>query len=463
MNTKKFSNLEKFLLTSVALLGGLMLFVPMEYLAIGLVAIIVITYLLLNPKICLYLIIFTIPFVERIRILPISFSANDIAVVIGISATIINMLATRHRVSLRTSIDKWNIAFLTLYLISGITSLSPTGILTTFKFLEAILVYYMIIYLVRTKQLHISEIIKAFIYTALFQAIVGILQSTTGQFGAEFQSQRGILGYLGIGSKTVWHAWGTFGGNGALPEFLVLMILLLFPLYKYFRKNKANKILWIILFMAVYMGYSKESMLTLTVCLIFYYNATAENVKNAIFRTSLVVIPILILVLILKNTAYMETVTNTVDDRFLIWKYPIYALTHNVKYLVFGSGLNSYWELIDPYLEPYIFEQAHTAMLAHNYFLLSVQEFGLIGAGMLFSFFILTAKKFFHRFKTYKGYYRWINLSGCLVLITIFTSSVGGQFYYHTFSKILIYVALGLIFSKEIYFNKMTKQRGVNV
>jgi hypothetical protein len=455
---KGFNNLEKVLLAFVALLGGLMLFIPIQYLFFGLISIIALIYLLFNPKACFYLLVFSIPFIERIRVLPISFSPNDIVILICAASTILSMFRTKFKVSVKTSIDKWNLILLIVYFLSGMTSLSPTGVLSSFKFLEAILVFYMIVYLIRAKEMRISDIIKAFLFTGLCQAVTGILQSTTGQFGAGFHSQRGILGYFGIGSKTVWHAWGAFGGNGMLPEFLILAALFVLPFLKHLKLNKSNKFLWAIFAVAIYMGYSKESILVLIVCLIIYFNLMAKNPREAIFKTGAFTAIVAIALIAIMSTAYMDTITETIQGRLLIWRYPIYALSNNMQYLFFGSGLNSYWELIDPLLEPYIFEQAHFSMLAHNYYLLTVQEFGLVGTGFLFAFFISMWKKFVKNVEKYKGYYKKFNIIGAMFISTIFTTSFFGQFYYHTFGKVLIYIFLGVILAKENTFAKLVRK-----
>lgn len=461
--TKQFNNLEKFLLAVVFLAGGSLLFFPVQYMFFALIILIIIGFLLFNVRVCFYLVIFTLPFTERISVLPITFSVNDILIFICITSVLLNILIKNNKVSVKTSIDKWNIVLTTLYIVSGVTSISNTGILATFKFLEAMIMFYITVYLIRSKQVSISGIIKTFLFTGLYQAITGILQSTTGQFGAAFQSQRGYLGYLGIGSKTVWHAWGTFGGNGMLPEFLIIVLLLIIPFYKHLKLIKRHKFLLFIFLLGIYMGYSKESILTLIVCLLIYYNLTSQNPKQAIIRTSVISAIFGIIGFILANTSYMDTVNDTIEGRLEIWQYPLVALSNNHWYIWFGSGLNSYWELIDPLLPPYLFQAAHFSMLAHNYYLLTVQEFGIVGAGLLFLFFIYTAKKFWENTKKYKGYYRGLNIAGIMFISTIFTTSFFGQLYYLTFAKVMIYIFLGLIIAKENCFNRINNKVMDNV
>ena len=103
---------------------------------------------------------------------PVSFSINDILILICIMAVILNIFINDKNINLKTSIDKWNIVLLILYFITGITSLGETGILTSFKFLEAIFVFYITVYLIRTKQTSLSKIIKVFLFTGLFQEAI---------------------------------------------------------------------------------------------------------------------------------------------------------------------------------------------------------------------------------------------------------------------------------------------------
>jgi len=456
----KFSSIEKIFIALTIVGGSLILFFPIQYLLVALLGLICLAFLMINPKYCFYLVIFTIPFTERVRILPISFSPNDICVLLCILTIVLNLIYNSKKIDLKTSLDGWNLALLILYFVAGFTSIGPTGILTSFKFLEAISMFYITVYLMRSKQISLSNIIKAFLFTGLFQAILGILQSTTGLFGAAFQSQRGYLGYLGIGSTTVWHAWGTFGGNGMLPEFLFDMLLLLLPFYKLIKKVRAQAIV-IIFSIAIYMGYSKESLFTLLVCGLVYYYYNSKNKSEAIVRVTTISFVSGIISLVLANTPFLNTVNETVTGRQNIWSYPIYALTTNMKYLWLGSGLNSYWEIVDPLLPLNVLTKEHHYMLAHNYYLLAVQEIGLIGAGILFSFFVFMGIKFFKNFNSYKGYYRKLNLSAFLFVITIFTTSFFGQFYYLTFTKVLMYMVFGIILSKENFLNKSLRSNNL--
>lgn len=449
----RFSDLEKIFIALAIVGGSLILFIPIQYLFIAFLGLIVMIYLLANPKICFYLTIFTIPFPDRIRILPVSFSPNDISILICVFAVALNIFIKDKRINIKTSIDKWNIALLVLYFLAGATSLYEQGILTFFKFFEAVLMFYATIYLMRSKQISLSQILKVFLFTGLFQATLGILQSATGLFGATHQMPRGYLGYLGIGPTVVWQACGTIGGTGGLSEFLVAIFILILPFHKCINPTK-KKIIMAVLLLAIYMGYTKLSLFSLFACTLVYYGYTAKNKTEATTKITAIVGITGVIAAVLANTAFVKTVDDTMTGRLDIWSYPIAALTSNMRYLWFGSGLTSYWELVDPFLPQNILIKEHTYMLAHNYYLLTIQEMGIVGAIIVFSFFIFVGKKCMECLKKYKGYFRNLNLAVFLLVITIFTSSCFGQFYYATYTKVLIYIFFGLLFAKENFLNK---------
>lgn len=455
---KQFWSIEKLLLILVALSGSLILFLPIHFLAAALLGLIILVFLLLNPKKCFYLVIFTIPFVERIRVLPISFSINDILVVICLMSVAFDMLKRPEKVNLKTGIDIWHLVLFLVYLFAGVTSIGRTGILTTFKFLEAIMVYYSAVYLIRTKQVGWSGITRAYIITGIFQAIIGILQSTTGLFGPTFQSDRGYLGYFGIGSTIVWHAWGTFGGNGMLPGFLVILIFWILPFGKYIKSKSKNIIITLFL-VAIYMGYSKESLFTFFICGLIYYYYNSQNKKDALLKVIGLCSLVGTVALILSHTGFVNTVNVTMTGRFDIWHYPIYALSHNMRYLWLGAGLNSYWELIDPLLPTHELVHPHFYMLAHNYYLLAVEEMGIIGASILFGFFLNLGRIFLHNVKRYKGLYKKTNLAALMVVVTVFTTSFFGQYYYLTFAKIMIYIFFAVVLAKDSNYTKTFKDK----
>jgi len=437
------------LLTVLVLSASLLVLTPLNFFIMAAV-LAIFTIFVIRPDICYYFMIFTIPFTERLRILPISFSLNDVLVFVCGITVFLNLILRNERVSLKTKIDKWILVLLVLYFAAGMYSIYDRGILSSFKFLEAVLAYYMTIYFIRSKQVKISGIIRLLVIAGIFQAIIGILQSVTGQFGAGFQSDRGYLGYLGIGPKVVWHAWGTFGGNGSLPNFLTMILFFVLPFHKYLNKKKRNLILLIFL-TAIYMGYSKESLLTFITCASFYMIYTSQDIKKTIMNCLKFFVPLAVIGIILINTPFVNTINETLTGRIGIWKYPLTAFANNPKLLVFGTGLMSYWKLIEPLLPPYLMinpEDSHFWLLAHNYYIIVVQETGFVGFIILFSFLFYLMHVLSKNYFKLSGQSRNIFLSSFLMVLPIFTTSFFGQTFMETSSKILFFTLFGMAFAK---------------
>ena len=179
-------------------------FVPAYLIMAAVIGVIGLGYLALNPDKAFMLTIFTIPFVDRIRVLPISFSLNELVLLFTFLVCLGHMVLRSHRVSLKTSLDGWILLLTVTFFLAGFFSESDTGMLGFFKVFEAFIMYYMTVYLIRTRQITRSLALKVVLFTALSQAALGSFQSFTG-IGSDFQSARGYLGYLGLGSNIVWH------------------------------------------------------------------------------------------------------------------------------------------------------------------------------------------------------------------------------------------------------------------
>ena len=183
-----------FLLVS-ALLGLGLMVVPVYWIMAIIIGLIAIGYLALNPDKAFLLTIFTIPFVDRVRVLPISFSLNELILLFTFLVCMAHMILRSQKVSFKTGLDGWIIVLTVVFFLAGFFSESDTGLLGFFKVFEAFIVYYMTVYLLRTKQMTRATILKAILFTALFHAGLGIFHSFTG-IGSNFQSSRGYLCYL---------------------------------------------------------------------------------------------------------------------------------------------------------------------------------------------------------------------------------------------------------------------------
>jgi hypothetical protein len=453
-----YNKTDLLLITAASLIGLMSLFIPIWWIGFLILAVTIFILSIINPKYIFYGLIFTIPFTERIRSLPISFSPNDIVVLWCFVAVFLNIFFRNKKVDLKTHIDKWNIILLILYFAAGIYSIYDRGLLTSFKFLGVITVYYMTIYFIRTKQVKITSIIKFFIFAGVFQAIIGILQSTTGLFGPTFLSNRGLLGYLGIGPTLVWHAWGTFGSNGSLGIFLLNIIFFILPFHRSLTK-KTKYIIFSIFFVAIYMVYLKSIFVIFFINILFYMIYKAANVKTAVLKVSVAIAVIAVMVVIAMSTPFAETVNQSVQCRLQLWQYPLTAFAEKPQVLLFGTGLTSYFEFVGPYIPEYVVsgdKEALGWMLVHNDYILIVQQMGFVGFFLVFSF-------LFSLLKILSSYYFKSNsmtsnlyLSSILTVFPIFVVCFIGQCFTVPYIMTFVFIFLGISFSKI----KSTKSSG---
>ena len=451
----KENKLNIILIFFVAILGSLILIIPIQYLLAIFLLLCIFLYFIFKPQHCYYLLIFTIPFRDRIRELPfISFSVNEIFILTCTVSVILNIFFRNEKVNLRTKIDVWLVALLILYFEAGFYSLNPRALLSSFKFLEAVLAFYLTVYFIRTKKVKITYIVKAFLFTGLFQALLGILQSSTGQFGAGQLVDRGILGYLGVGPTVVRRAVGTFGGTGGLAEILATLTFFIWPFCRFLNKKKKIFILFIFI-TAIYMGYGKLPFMELRVCWLFYLIYTSKNTKAILSKLSKFLTITLGVILLSFCTPFAATIYDSIQTRFLLWKYPIYMLSNDIHLLLFGSGLNSYYDLLIPILPQNqigVYTGSGTEysnwLLVHNYYLLVIQEMGLVGFFILFSFFFYLIKIFNTNYFQTKSSNRKIFLSGFLVILPVFISSLFGQLFMEPAVKIMFFIFWGVALSK---------------
>ena len=453
----KENKLNIILIFFATITGSLILIIPIQYLLVIFLLFCIFVYFVFKPQHCYYLLIFTIPFRDRIRELPfISFSVNEIFILICTISVILNIFFRDEKVNFRTKIDVWLVALLILYFEAGFYSLNPRALLSSFKFLEAVLAFYLTVYFIRTKKVKITYIVKAFLFTGLFQALLGILQSTTGQFGAGRQEVgRGFLGYIGIGPTVVRRAVGTYGGTGGLAGVLAILTFFILPFCQFLDKNR-KKIILFIFITAIYMGYGKVPFMELGVCWFFYIIYTSNNTKAILSKLSIFLTITLGVILLSFFTPFAATIYDSIQTRFFLWKYLIYMLSNDIHLLLFSSGLNSYFQLMNPILPQnqigvYTGPESTNWMLVHNYYLLVIQEMGLVGFFILFSFLFYLIIIFNKNYFQVKGSHRKIFLSGILVIIPIFISSFFGQFFMDPAIKIMFFIFFGMIFSKINY------------
>jgi len=451
-NLKVKSNILFLLVIVLSSLSLFFFLIPIEYIFYGILLLILVITLYLKPHYSFYLVILTIPLLKRFRDFPISFTINEIAIAICVLIMIASILF-RHKVNLRTSLDKYLIVLLILFFAAGITSESETGVLAAFKFTEAILVYYMTVYFIRTKQVKIAAILKCLILTTLAQALFGFIQSMAGTsftfHDNLYYSSRGILGYFNIGSSLVWHGRGTMLHFNSLGYFLSLVFLCFLPIYYYVLKNKTlGKIILGILLLGILTTYSRGSLIVISVGgLIFLSQIMKNKVKFAIIA----VISILIMISVsiyLSNTNYVMTV----NPRENIWNTVWTSITSCPRYLWLGAGLNSYKLVVWPY-----FYRIDKPVFSHDFYLLCIQEMGIIGTIIFISFFIYVFFSTWKKFRNSSGYFKVLNFSLLLVLVEFFINGIFDHSYVLPAFKIVLFLIIGIIYAKEkTYYVKST-------
>lgn len=420
--------------------GALILIIPIHKLLILLFGFLIFFYFLINPKICFYLMIFTIPYVERLRILPISFSANDLCILMCFMSVIFQILTKGKIPNIKTKLDGWNIVLLLLFFAAGITSISDTGLLASFKFFEAVAVFYLTVYFVRTKQLKIASVIKLLIFTALWQAFYGIFQSITG-IGTNFQNPRGILGYLGIGSKMVKQACGTMGHFNAFGVFILTVFLFVFPLAKDIFKNKIyRRFVMIMLFLGIYFSYSRNCLIGLFFCTLYYLFITLKNKGIFLCCTAIMSGFIGILYKILSNTDYINTISSRAEIRNAV----IASIVSSPRNLWFGAGLNSYELSVYAYLP-----QNNVLWYAHNFYLATAQEMGIVGFVIFFAFLIYVLKDTYKTLVHGHGMRKALNFGATLCIFSIFAIGFFDHAYSSTYAKVLLFTLLGLVYARQ--------------
>lgn len=420
--------------------GALILIIPIHKLLILLFGFLIFFYFLINPKICFYLMIFTIPYVERLRILPISFSANDLCILMCFMSVIFQILTKGKIPNIKTKLDGWNIVLLLLFFAAGITSISDTGLLASFKFFEAVAVFYLTVYFVRTKQLKIASVIKLLIFTALWQGFYGIFQSITG-IGTTFQNPRGLLGYLGIGSKMVKQACGTMGHFNAFGVFILTVFLFVFPLAKDIFKNKIyRRFVMIMLFLGIYFSYSRNCLIGLFFCTLYYLFITLKNKGIFLCCTAIMSGFIGILYKILSNTDYINTISSRAEIRNAV----IASIVSSPRNLWFGAGLNSYELSVYAYLP-----QNNVLWYAHNFYLATAQEMGIVGFVIFFAFLIYVLKDTYKTLVHGHGMRKALNFGATLCIFSIFAIGFFDHAYSSTYAKVLLFTLLGLVYARQ--------------
>ena len=440
--------IEQLLLLFVVVFGVLIMFIPMHIIIFALFSLMFLIFLFLNPKYSLCLVIFTLPFTDPFTIagqeLPLN--QTDFLIYLLFASFIFNYIILDKKANLRTPIDKWFIVLLIFYVMEGLISISHRGYQGIVKYFELIIIYYLTVYLIRTRTVSISKLLKTILFTGLFQSIWGILQSITGRFGANWIDGRGYLGYLGIGSPYVWHGKGSFWHFNSLGTFLTTIIILFTPVSQFLMRNSAKiKIISFILIYGLILTYSRNGLLNLVILSILFLFITQKNkMKLAVIVLSILA-PMFLIYLFLSNTSYISTL----NPRNELWEIAYATITQNPKTILIGEGLRSMEDAIKPFIPGNVLLKDIRLWQPHSFYLVNIIEFGVLGSLFIFTFYLANILNFCRKVNHKKKFIRVLNMSGILVFTAIFTFGIFDMFFNQFYAQVLIFIILGLIYAKD--------------
>ncbi len=430
-------------------IGALLLFLPVHWILAMLVVAVLAGWLALHPDQCFWLVIFTIPFNDRVRYLPVSFSPNEVMLIFTLVVVLVHALVQGPPTRLRTRLDGWIVVLSLMFFLAGVFSESPRGFLGTLKFMEAVAMYYMTVYLIRSKRITRARTLRVILLTAVFQAALGVLQSLTGHFGANFMSNRGYLGYLGLGSSMVWHGKGTMWQFNTLGNYLTANLLLFIPLYwAWARHNRRGAATGLLLLWGLIVTYSRGSLLGLMAGVFYILWQIPANRKRAALATATVLLLVVLpTAWFFAHSAYVETVSY--NERLKVWQVPMAAIHSSSRAFWLGSGLNSYEIVAWPYIPGNVPMHYYYNWFAHNFYLLTMVEMGLVGTVifMLFLGWLLADSWRQYRASSRRlDFNRVYGLSVGAAVVSIFFVSIFDHAYGSTYFKVFLFLLLGLLY-----------------
>jgi len=442
----RFSSLEKFFLLITILGGSLILFFPVQNLLAALIGLVVFIFLISNPKISFYLMLilstYVPAFATESQQLP--FNQTDILIAICFISIVGRILSKRQEINLSTKLDKWIIVLLIVYFITGFTSISHRGYQGFLKYGETVAVFYLTVYFLRTKEIKLGELIKVILSIGMFQALYGTLQSITGSFGANYQDNRGYLGFLGLGSSLVWHGRGTFAHFNNLGPFLSALFLFFLPIKHFVVKNKkkGNIVLGILL-LGVITSYSRGSLMGLIIASVFFIYQIQEDKKKFLLKFTPIAIIIGGLGTLLKNSSY----SSTISPRDEMWGLAFNAISSSPRSLLIGSGLTSYRDAVWQYLPANIPVSSYDNYLAHNFILFYAVEMGILGAATILFFLINTLITACKIIKNGNRLTKILGRSISMVIILFLLEGMFDMAFNNFVTQIWVYLIFGIMYA----------------
>lgn len=441
-------NLEKILITIAGLSGGLILFFPIQYLIFALIGLIILLILLLNPKVCFYLSVFSMPLaqIELFRIAGHMVNPYNLILHICMAAIFLNFL-TKKNLDLSTKLDKWFIVLSLFFIFAGLNSPdSSAGMSIVTRYLKAIVLFYMTVYMFRTKQIKLSTTLKIMLTSALIQVFLVICPNINQYFVHETLSPRGYLGLIGIGPLLVHQAKGTFAMFSDFGYYLDVIIFLMFPMFRSIYKNKLlGNIIIAFLFLGVFVSYSRGALFAFILSYFYYTFLIAED--KIIFikeRLWLIISSIFLGLGFVFKTAFV----NTLNPRDDIWEIHLSYMKDHIDKLWLGNGLGSFFSVFPMYLPGNVPLKKLGMFYPHNYYIFLIEELGIFGGILFICFWIyLFIDSFKKTFKN-KLIPKNLNVSLNITILILFLAGMYDQSFYHPHLFMVVIFILAVVYSK---------------
>lgn len=267
--------------------------------------------------------------------------------------------------------------FISSYLFSVLFASNEDN--SIFYFLRAIqfFIFYGLIFF---KFLSFKNILKYFVITVLFQALIAILQFfLQGNLGLHFLGEPLLdvsmksVAKIQIFGQDFLRAYGAFAHPNVLGAYLVVAIFSLFYLYP--RRKKVLAILFAILSLALFFTFSRGAGLALVFGMCFYLR---KNNFGAVLFT------IFLLILI-----FSFAPLNTLAERMVHYFASVKMFLENP----FGVGAGNFTMVLPDYLNFKLYPWQ--VQPVHNIFLLILTELGFLGFFAFASLLFFKAKQLF--------------------------------------------------------------------
>ena len=196
----------------------------------------------------------------------------------------------------------------------------------------------------------------------------------------------------------------------------------------------------ILMFLAIYFSYSRNCLIGIFFCTLYYLFITLKNRGTFLGCTTLMFGFIGILYKFLSNTDYINTISSRADIRNAV----IASISSSPRNLWFGAGLNSYELSVYAYLP-----QNNVLWYAHNFYLAIAQEMGIVGFIIFFAFLIYVLKDTYKRALFSFGMRKSLNMGVTLCIFSIFAIGFFDHAYASTYAKVLLFTLLGLVYARQ--------------